>query len=420
MSSSTLLATQQEQIEGIDYELEAHERPHVFDDPGLWRYLALGLGVLALGKGIRLPNLWSYTQAQFDYSAGFMRRGLFGFVLTRPLRLGLYGHFALVSTLFLLLLFAGLALLAHQARLAERTPPGELLAVYASSYSVTYLAHLNGYLDIPLALLCLVPLFLRSTAWRVAAAVVCTAIGLLIHEQFLFCFLPVLVVSVLFGAAMDGSRSRRRLARAAGVTLLMLGLALTWCLGWRGSMSEEQTAQLSQSIAQRADRPLVQGVIDVLPRTPKENLEIMKLVWRRRTYLPAQVESLLLFGPTAAVLSWATFVLLRRWRPWQYRWLYALVLLATLAPLSLHLVGWDKNRWNELLSLNAFLLLLAVSKLFGGEPVQLPVGLRRACLAVMLLNLASGGGMLDNRQIRPFPFLRATDAAQAGCPVVQP
>jgi hypothetical protein len=286
--------------------------------------------------------------------------------------------------------------------------------VYASSYSVTYLAHLNGYLDIPLALLCVAPLFVRSTAWRLMAAAVCATLGILIHEQFLFCFLPVLAVSVLFGAAVDGQRSQQRLAWFGGVALLAMGLALTWFLGWRGSISVTQAARLSQSIAQRADRPLVADVVQVLPRTPKENLEIMKSVWKRPTFLPAQVESLLLFGPTSAVLSWATFVLLRRWKPKQYRWLYAAALLGTLAPLSLHLVGWDKNRWNELLSLNAFLLLLAVSRLMGRESMRLPAGLRRACLAVMLLNMASGGGMLDNRHIRPFPFLRSPDAAQAG------
>jgi hypothetical protein len=385
-----------------------------FEDARFWRWMAVGAGFLAVCKGIRQPNLWSYTQAQFDYSTGFMRRGLFGFVLARPLGLGRYEHFAVVSTGLLLVLFAALALLARRAKLAERTPPGELLAVYASSYSVTYLAHLNGYLDIPLALLCVAPLFVRSTAWRLVAAMVCATLGILIHEQFLFCFLPVLAVSVLFGAAVDGQRSQQRLAWFGGVALLAMGLVLTWFLGWRGSISEEQAARLSQSIVQRTDRPLVADVVQVLPRTPKENLAIMKSVWKRRTFLPAQVESLLLFGPTAAVLSWATFVLLRRWRPRQYRWLYAVVLLGTLAPLSLHLVGWDKNRWNELLSLNAFLLLLVTAMLMGKEPVRLPAGLRRACLAVMLLNMASGGGMLDRRQIRPFPFLRSADAVQTG------
>jgi hypothetical protein len=343
-----------------------------------------------------------------------MRRGLFGFVLARPLGLGRYEHFAVLSTALLLFLFAVLVLLARTAKLAERTAPGELLAVYASSYSVTYLAHLNGYLDIPLALLCVAPLFVRSTVWRLAAAVTCAILGILIHEQFLFSFLPVLAVSVFFGAAADDHRSQQRLAWFGGVALLAMGLALTWLLGWRGSISEAQAGRLSQSIARRTDRPVVPDVVQVLPRTPKENLAIMKSVWKRPTFLPAQVESLLLFGPTAAVLSWATFVLLRRWRPRQYRWLYAAVLVGTLAPLSLHLVGWDKNRWNELLSLNAFLLLLAVSNLLGGEPVRLPASLRRACLAVMLLNMASGGGMLDNVHIRPFPFLRSPDAAQSG------
>ena len=414
MTKSEALRSQLSRNEGTECAPDSGGGAHVFDDPRYWGWMAVGAGILAICKGIRQPNLWSYTQAQFDYSAGFMRRGLFGFALTRPLGLGRYEHFAVLSSALLLVLFAVLVLLARTAKLAEHAPPGELLAVYASSYSVTYLAHLNGYLDIPLALLCVAPLFVRSTAWRLAAAVVCASIGILIHEQFLFCFLPVLAVSVFFGAAAEGDRSQQRLAWYGGVALLAMGLALTWFLGRYGSISETQAAQLSQSIAQRADRPLIAGVVQVLPRTPKENLEIMKTVWKRPTFLPAQVESLLLFGPTAAVLSWATFVLLRRWRPRQYRWLYAAALVGTLAPLSLHLVGWDKNRWNELLSLNAFLLLLAVSRLMGGEPVRLPAGLRRACLAVMLLNMASGGGMLDNLHIRPFPFLRSPDAAQSG------
>ena len=129
---------------------------------------ALGLGAIAFCKGIREPNAWSYTQAQLDYSAGFMRRGLFGAALSHPLGLNLYGHFAVFSTALLLLLFAALALLAHSSKLAERTPPGELLAVYASSYSVSYLADMNGYLDIPLALLCVLPLLCagRAGGWR--------------------------------------------------------------------------------------------------------------------------------------------------------------------------------------------------------------------------------------------------------------
>ena len=385
-----------------------------------WRWTAVGLGVLAVCKGIREPNAWSYTQAQLDYSTGFMRRGLFGAALSHPLGLNLYGHFAVFSTALLLLLFAALALLAHGSKLAERTPPGELLAVYASSYGVTYLANLNGYFDISLALLCILPLFVRSTGWRLAAAAVATTLGILIHEQFFFAFLPLLVVSVLFGGATAKSAGERRLAWAGAALLLALGLGLMMNFLRLGSVSLAQSAQLRQSIARTADHPLYPEVFETIPLTPRENVQIMRSVWRRPTYLPAQVESLLLFSPTAVVLSWATLLLLRRWMPGRHRWLYAGVLLATLAPLSLHLVGWDKNRWNQLLCMNAFLMLLLVSRLLGGQAVQLPVRLRRACLLVMLLNMVSGGGMLDNRHIRPFPFMRSPDAVIAGAPVTHP
>ncbi len=381
-----------------------------------WRWTALGLGILAFAKGIRLPNSWSYTQAQLDYSAGFIRRGFFGATLGHLLQLNLYTHFAVVSTALLLLLMAVLALLARSSKLAERMPPGELLAVYASSYSVSYLAHLNGYLDIPLALLCVAPLLVRSTRWRLAAAACATVMGILIHEQFFFAFLPLLIVSVLFGAATATTSAERRLAWTGGVLLAVLGLGSMLYFVRQGPISASQTEQMRQTITRRAAGTLNPEVFKEDSLTPQENLRIMQSVWRRPTYLPAQIESLLLFGPTTALLSWATLLLLRRWKPGKHRLLYAGVLLATLAPLSLHLMGWDKNRWNELLCLNAFLLLAMVSRLLGGEPVRLTVRMRRVCLLVMLLNMASGGGMLDDRHIRPFPFLRNPDAAALSAP----
>jgi len=374
----------------------------------------MGLGVLAFCKGIRLPNAWPYTHVQLDYSTGFIRRGLFGATLGHWLHLNLYGHFAVVSTALLLLLLAALVLLARSSKLAERMPPGELLAVYASSYGVSYLASLNGYLDIPLALLCVAPLFVQRTGWRLAAAACTTVVGILIHEQFFFAFLPLLIVSVLFGAVTAKTAAERRLAWIGGALLAVLGLGLMMNFVRQGAISATQANELTRSIERTSDRPLDPEVFKVLLSYPRENFETMKMVRRRSTYLPAQVESLLQFGPTAAVLSWATLLLLRRWMPGKHRGLYAAVLLATLAPLSLHLVGWDKNRWNELLSLNAFLLLLLVSRLAEGVTIQLPVRLRRVCLLVMLLNMATSGVMLDNRWNRSFPFMRSPDVAVAG------
>jgi hypothetical protein len=278
---------------------------------------------------------------------------------------------------------------------------------------VSYLAHVNGYFDIPLALLCAGPLFIRRTGWRLLAAACATVVGILIHEQFFFAFLPLLVVSVLFGVVTAETTTERRLAWLGGALLALLGLGLMMNFVHQGPASAMQAEQMRQTIEHRADGTLNAEVFKLDSLTPQQNLGIMQSVWRRQTYLPAQVESLLMFVPTAVVLSWATLILLRRWMPGKLRWLYAGVLLATLAPLSMHLFGWDKSRWNELLDLNAFLLLLLVSRLMGGEPVHLPVRLRRACLLVMMLNMATGGGMMDGRHIRPFPFIRSPDGAVA-------
>jgi hypothetical protein len=253
-----------ERDEGAGCESSAANDVQTLGEQRFWRWSAVGLGVIAFCKGIREPNAWSYTQAQLDYSTGFMRRGLFGAVLRHPLELNLYCHFAVFSTALLLLLFGVLALLARSSKLAQRTPPGELLAVYASSYSVTYLAHLNGYFDIPLALLCVGPLFVRSTGWRLAAAAAATVVGILIHEQFFFAFLPLLVVSVLFGAATARNTTERRLVWAGAALLAVLGLGLMLNFARRGSISLARTEQLRQSIARTTDRPLYPEIFDTI------------------------------------------------------------------------------------------------------------------------------------------------------------
>ncbi|HEV2645491.1 MAG TPA: hypothetical protein VGU46_03910 [Acidobacteriaceae bacterium] len=392
------------------------ERP---GDQRFWKWTALGLATIAFAKGMRQPNLWSYTQAQLNYDVGFMRRGLFGWLLGRPLALNHYANFAVLSTVLLLVLYGVLLLLTRTSRLGDLAPPGKLLAVYASSYSVTYFANLNGYLDIPLALLCLGPLFIRRTGLRLMAGLAATIVGILIHEEFFFAFVPLLAVSVAFGATTAQTPTLKRRACAGAILLAALGIALTWYMGRHASISEEQTQQLATLAARTTDRPLHDGVFGVLPRTPKQNLQIMESVWKRPTFIPAQVESFLLFGPTAALLSWATLLMLREWRPQRYRWLYAGTLLATLAPLSLNLVGWDKNRWNQLVCFNAFLMLLFVSRMLAGRPIRLPLKMRRLCLLVMLLNMATGNGLMDDVHIRPFPFMRNPNKPSAPSTISQ-
>ncbi len=377
-----------------------------------WCWTALGLGVLSIGKTLREPASWAYTQAQLDYSAGFMRRGLFGEMFGRSLRLYHYENFAIFSTALLFLLLAAFVLLAWKAKVAQKIYPGELLAVFSSSFSVSYLVHLNGYLDIPMALLCIAPLVIRRVGLRLWVATICTVAGVLIHEQFFFAFLPLVSLSFVLNAVQSESPSAKRLAWACAIAVALVGTGLTGYLGSCGEIPTAKAELVKHEIESRADRPLNPAVIEVISRTASENAKIMESVWRRPTFIPGQIESLLMFGPTTAALSYATLLLLRRRFPGSSRWLYSAVVVATLAPLSLNLFGWDKNRWNQFTCVNAYLLLLIVTQMIE-EPLRLPLWFRRACLVIMLVNMATGAGLMGNLQIRLFPFLRNPNAGAA-------
>jgi hypothetical protein len=390
------------------------ESPHTLGTHRFWKWTALFLGILAIGKGIREPNRWSMTQAQVDYSLGFIRRGLFGTLLKSPLHLNIASHYAALSLFLLLLLFFILGWLALRSGLVERIDEGEVLALFASSYTVTYLAHIDGYLDIPLAILCMVPLFVRNVGLRFATALACAAVGILIHEQFLFAFLPVTLLSFVVTGFETASRTERRLAWGSAMALALLATLLTFFVSLKASLTASQVQLMAAHVAASVDFKLDANFFSVLSRSSADNLALMKTVWRRPTFYLGQIQSVLLFFPTAALLIYALWRITRKrftTRTWP---IMLMALIAVLSPLCLNVVGWDKNRWSELVCLNAFIALITVCRFSGREPVTLPRTFLRLCLIVMMLNMATGGGMLDQQQIRPFPFIqRATQGSSS-------
>ena len=79
---------------------------------------------------------------------------------------------------------------------------------------------------------------------------------------------------------------------------------------------------------------------------------------------------------------------------------------AGLSPLGMHLLGFDVARFNAMVILTSFLVLLTACFYTAGPPVALPPRWRHAVLLVMLLNMASGDLLMDGRVVRPFPFIR--------------
>jgi hypothetical protein len=54
--------------------------------------IVAGVFAVSLLKGLRMPNLWSATHMTFNYTQGFIRRGLFGQVLRAVGGRGIYHY----------------------------------------------------------------------------------------------------------------------------------------------------------------------------------------------------------------------------------------------------------------------------------------------------------------------------------------
>jgi len=393
--------------------------------PRFWKAAALFLLCLAFGKGIRVPGPWALTQAQIGYSSGFIRRGLFGATFDHLLGLNHAAHFTLFATFLLLLLLGLLTTLALRSGIAERVGHGEILALAAASYSVAYLAHIVGYLDIPLLLLTILPFFLRSAAARIASACVFTVAGLLIHEQYLFAFVPLVLFSIVLSAFESDSPSTRSRILTGAAVLLLLALLATFCVVHFGAASASQSAQIHSRIAASVDFPLDEDFFHVFAATLGSNLSIMAALWHKPSFYLGHIQSALLFLPTTTLFCIATwFVLQQRERAARARGpnlrLFLAAMAATLAPLTLNLIGYDKNRWANLTCINAFLVLVLVCRFTRGPRVVLPRYFLPAAILVMMLSMASGGGLMDNREIRPFPFVQRPYETVPGVPTPHP
>ena len=106
---------------------------------------------VSLLKGLRMPSSWSATHMTFNYSHGFIRRGLVGEVLrlvggARPYS---YNRLALVAVLLFVAVAVAMVLLVKRVLDTDPEDIGLKAAVlaFAASPGIVMLAHAIGYLD---------------------------------------------------------------------------------------------------------------------------------------------------------------------------------------------------------------------------------------------------------------------------------
>lgn len=412
---------------------DASPRPPRLSAPFL--FLAAATFAVSLLKGLRMPNLWSATHMTFNYSHGFIRRGLVGTVL-RALGGGWIFHYQALALLSVII-FAATALAMSRliVRLLRAAPDDRALQaailVFAASPGVVFLAHEIGYLDfIGLGSVIVFVLGARRARHRYRVFYAAAALGIvfaLIHESMVIMFVPTLLFAcachIVVQSRQNAVAPRTQAFMAAhAVTAAILAFVASSVVGIVGTKPLPEIRALQASIAAVANFPLRPDAFDALARPVRENLhQLMPWYWRNpanRAYLgnglwAAAPGLLFLFG-------YGSWMIARLRQATATRVVLEVIFFgAAFGPLTLNFVGWDAARWNAI-CLTAAFMGVATLRLFFSAPVgdgpaleiRSPWLLALAATAVVLGAATNYDRFLfDGYVVRWFPFVDQVQAA---------
>lgn len=414
----------------------APEEPARLDAPAAapplpLRHVRIIIGLVfavSILKGLRMPNLWAATHMTFNYSHGFIRRGLVGQVIRfLGARHYNYNLFAFASFALLILVAAVMGRLIK--RMLE-TDAGDLalqgaVLAFAASTGVVFFVHEVGYFDY-IGLLALL-LFIRlahGTQRRYLSLGLAVPFGVglaLVHESLVVMFAPTMLFALLCQIVVQTqgpgvARRTRPLLMAAAAGTVLIAFAASTVIGAVGTGSPTMIHALEESIARASNFPLRDDAFDALFRPVRENvLTLMPGHWRDPVSLRYLRTGLVVTFPTVAFLVYYGVRLIRRLAlPVVTRWtLIATFVAATLGPLSLNLVGWDSARWNSIVVIAGFCCVACLRLFFPPAadrpterrvPGPLVVTLAAAAVVLGLCSTNYFGFLFDGYQVQWFPF----------------
>ena len=368
-------------------------KPHRFG----WPAVAIIAGVLSLFKGARLPNRWSATQALVDYSQGFTKRGLFGAIVANPFHLWFYDRFAVVSVVLFIVLLAALVLFTLRSGITGCLGGNQITAMFFGSYTLPLLANAIGYLDIPLASITLLLLLVAHPQIRFTLAIPLLTVALLVHELYLIVFVPVLFLSFLLQALGEENTRKARQAIWMGSILVVFALLIAAGLALKPSMDAGRAAKMQTTLAAKADFPMYSGFSDVLTRSARDNVEIMRgelsndVGWQT-----GQIGLFIVLAPPIVLTLWTTIATIKSSQLRHKEVAIAVACCASLSALLMNCYGFDFTRWDGLTGLNAFVVLLTAYRFARrSKPVQLGFS-TEIIVATLCLSMASGGFLMDS------------------------
>ncbi len=345
---------------------------------------AVAFGILA---GIRWPGIWSATHVLFDYSHGFIKRGLFGELLS------MFGgeqiRYATIAVVCFAVFGVWLAVLWSHLRSVGRDDwwVWVFAAVFFVSPGFVFMVHEVGYMDhvgLAVALLCFWLPF--STGGLIARVFLCVSMTF-VHEAFFLMFFGAVVVQYLLGAAV---RHEPHVSARAGVLVLVVA-ASTFFVGQTQLPEDDWDDYVAHLQSRSADFDPYEGTARVLFRDAEDNLKFMSRIRSRPAYWSNALLAIVFLLPFPLLLIAVARGMLRRWGELSGhgRTILAVIVGASLSPLLLNVLAQDLWRFFALAQVSAFLVLIAVIRELRLAVVP-PAWARPAALALGALAVVGG------------------------------
>jgi len=393
-----------------------------------WAFAAIAIAVALITflKGFRMPNAWAATHFAFNYSQGFVRRGLVGEIARQ---IGgddvfRYNPFALVS--FLVLLAIGVAL-GFAVRQALRSDPGDhgfraAVVAIAASPAIVFFVHSVGYLE-DLAILLILPLILLANQIRNRYAIfyIVLVLGVFfafVHEVLVVMFGPVFAFAFACHIVSDTRRHGLRpvrltvlIAHAVLVTAVIFVVAMV--VSSIGAEDAARIRALQRFLRQHADFPIRPESFQALGRSSYEAItKTMPWYWEMESSRELAARTWIAYLPGFVfLLYYGVWAVSRPGLPRRLTWMFAIFyVVVTSSAHFLNLVGWDWNRWNAITLFAGLLSLLFFKRYFPSLAApRAPTHVWALGAIAVALGLAGDYQLNDGFKVQFYPFGQQLD-----------
>jgi hypothetical protein len=369
-----------------------------------WIIVVTALLTNSVLRGLRAPNMWGCTHLLLNYDFGLAKRALQGAILSVLAVPNLYSYdFCFwYSATFLAVNIALLCGLLWRLCTLQDATARLMACVFASSLAVVMLNNSVGYPDHTGLLVTLLLLIIKNFYVRAMVAIVLFSAIILIYEGQLAIFFPL----ILFRFLLDmGSPIRQ--GRVVALSVLCI-CVLTMSV-WVGTlqMSEASATALYESLQARTEYQLGRDIIYILTTANTDRVNDVSEYWLSPRFIRFAVSIWIVTLPTIAYLVHGTLVNLAHLG--RSRAVQGMAVIASLSPLSLHVVGFDYNRWTTLAITTSLLVFSVTTMRFCTQVDTFPSLTRRRVIAAIVLiglNLGSTIHLYNGYIVDNFPYPR--------------